>query len=86
MTAILKLRGLMARLLAWLEAKTESNNLSEVISAQRKETELEIAQANKVIVNHQFIVHMAEYKLKGFDMWQQRQERARLAEEGGHTC
>jgi len=86
MTAILKLRGLMARLLAWLEAKTESNNLSEVISAQRKETELEIAQANKVIVNHQFIVHMGNYRLKGMDAWQQRQEEARAADERERVC
>lgn len=86
MTTILKLRGLMTRLLAWLEAKTESNNLTEVINAQRKETELEIAQANKAIVNHQFIVHMAEYRLKGFDMWQVRQERARDAGEEKQAC
>jgi len=86
MKSILKLRGLMAYLLVWLEKKTESNNLSEVIKAQRAETEVEIAQANKVIVSHQFIVHMAEYKLKGFDMWQRRQEQARVAEERGQAC
>lgn len=81
MKTILKLRGLMARLLAWLEAKTQASNLSEVIRAQRLEAEREIAQANSVIVNHQFLVHMAEYKLKGFDAWQRRQGSARTAEE-----
>lgn len=81
MKTILKLRGLMARLLAWLEAKTQASNLSEVIHAQRLEAEREIAQANNVIVNHQFLVHMAEYKLKGFEAWQQRQQRARATDE-----
>lgn len=57
------------RFLYWIDSLLPQKTMTEKIEDERTQFQKDAADAEKVIVNHQYLLHMARAQIRAVDEW-----------------